>query len=263
VDTVHLMPGLRAELLDLLESLHTAEWQRPTPCPGWSVHALACHLLGVELGNISVRRDGWKIMPTSDEDPDKWLNAFNQQWVDAAKRISPAVVINAISEAGERFDQYLSSLDLDATGNPVGWATGTSPAPVWLDVAREYMERLVHQAQLREALSRPPLGPNFLGPAVATAVHALPGALGRLTRPAGTSVMFTAEGEGGATWAVVRGATGWELNSGSCEAPACEVRTTLEGALRLFVRDPAAPALAWKGDPELARAVERTKAVLG
>ena len=32
----------------------------PTPCPGWSVHDLAAHILGDEVGQLSMGRDGFQ-----------------------------------------------------------------------------------------------------------------------------------------------------------------------------------------------------------
>ena len=263
VDAVPLLPALRSELMALLGALETSDWQAPTSCPGWSVHAVACHLLGGEAANVSARRDDWKIIPKPGEDADKWLDTFNEEWVEAAKRLSPAVVVDLLSLAGRRFEEYVATLDMDAVGGPVGWATGTGPAPAWLDVAREYMERFVHQYQIREAVGKPALGPYFIAPALATAVHCLPKALSGLDRPPGTSVLFVAEGDGGGAWNVLRTADRWELATTSPAAPACEVRTSVDGALKLFVRDANVPALNWRGDRELASAVERAKAVLG
>jgi len=234
VDTRPLFPRLRAELAVLLAGLYGGDWALPTACPGWSVHAVAAHLLGVELGNVSVRRDSWALGPGEGEDLDVWLNAFNEQWVDAARRISPALLVELIDLAGLRFEECLPALDLDAMGGPVPWATGSDPAPVWLDVAREYMERYVHQQQIRDATRRPRLGPAFT------------------------------EGEGGGTWHVVRTTTGWELDAPALDEPAaCRVRTTVDGALKLYVRDPSAPPLTWQGDQELAEALAGVKAVLG
>jgi hypothetical protein len=48
VDARPLLPGLRAELTGLLAGLSGADWERPTACPGWPVHGVAAHLLGVE-----------------------------------------------------------------------------------------------------------------------------------------------------------------------------------------------------------------------
>ena len=54
VDAGPLVPRLRSELAALLTSLTDGDWAQPTSCPGWSVHDIAAHLLGVELGNVSV-----------------------------------------------------------------------------------------------------------------------------------------------------------------------------------------------------------------
>ena len=225
---------------------------------------MAAHLFGVEVGNVAVRRDRWGLGPGAGEDLDSWLNGFNQQWVEAARRISPALMVELIDIAGLRFEEHLATLDLDAIGGPVPWATGSDPAPVWLDVAREYMERYVHQQQIREATGHPPLGAAFTGPVLITAAHALPRALSRVTRPAGTVVTFTASGEGGGSWHVVRGEAGWALDPGRVAGPAaCHARTTVDGALKLYARDPSAPPLTWEGDSELADALSGVKAVLG
>jgi hypothetical protein len=85
-----------------------------------------------------------------------------------------------------------------------------------------------------------------------------------VTRPVGTVVTFTAEGGGGGTWHVVRAAAGWELDPARPAGPAaCQARTTVDGALKLYARDPSAPPLTWHGDHELASALAGVKAVLG
>jgi hypothetical protein len=126
------------------------------------------------------------------------------------------------------------------------------------------MERYVHQQQIREATGRPSLGAGYTSPVLTTAAHALPRALDLVTRPAGTVVTFIAEGEGGGSWHVVRAAGGWELVPSPPGHPAaCHARTSVEGALKLYARDPSAPPLSWQGDPELADALAGVKAVLG
>jgi uncharacterized protein (TIGR03083 family) len=56
-----MMPSLRGELAALLAGLTPGDWARPTACPGWSVHDVAGHLLGVEVGNE--RWTGWGGRP--------------------------------------------------------------------------------------------------------------------------------------------------------------------------------------------------------
>lgn len=261
VDVTGLLPGLRAELVALLGSLSAAEWSLATACPGWSVHDVAAHLLGVDVGNVSLRRDRWAEGPGPGESLDAWLDAFNQRWVEAARRISPPLLTELIDVAGRRFEEHIATLDPQAPGGPVEWASGSAPAPVWLDIAREYMERFVHQSQIRRACGRPPLARAFAEPVLRTAIHCLPLALAAANRPEGTAVAFIADDD---TWYLTRAGDGWNLGrSAPAGPPACEVRTTLDGAILLFTRDPAAPALEWRGDGELAGAVSRAKAILG
>jgi uncharacterized protein (TIGR03083 family) len=248
----------------LLENLSAEEWDNATSCPAWSVHGVASHLLGVEVGNVSIRRDHWGLEPGPNDDPDVWLDGFNQQWVDAARRISPALLVELIDIAGRHFEEHVATLDLDAIGGPVEWATGGQPAPVWLDVAREYMERYVHQYQIRAACGRPQLAARLSTPVVQTAVHALPLTLARVSRPPGTVVTFSVAGDQDFTWHVISTPSGWELGPPvPGETAACEVRATIDGAIRSFIRDPDAPAFTWRGDHELAEAVSHAKAIIG
>ena len=57
VIVAHLFPELLKKLLEVLTSLGPDEWKKPTPCPAWSVHDLALHLLGVDVGELSRGRD--------------------------------------------------------------------------------------------------------------------------------------------------------------------------------------------------------------
>lgn len=263
VETRHLFTPLLEDLCSLLGDLSPDDWSRPTACPGWSVHGVASHLLGVEIGNVSVRRDRWSLEPGPGEALDPWLNAFNNQWVEACQRVSPSILIALMGFAGAEFNRYVGSLDLDTLGGPVLWA-GDDPAPVWLDVAREFMERVTHQMQIRWATSRPSLGDKFLAPVLVTAIHALPVALGAFRRPAGTTVAFTVGGDAGGKWYAVSDGHRWTLDSAPSDPVKCDVRMdSVADALKLFVRDGSAPHLTGSGEPDLIAAVGRMKSVLG
>jgi Mycothiol maleylpyruvate isomerase N-terminal domain len=140
VDTVDLLPDVRAGLVALLRDLDPADWDRDTACPGWTVADVARHLLGVELGNVSRRRDGHRVDPPPGADLPSWLDGLNEGWVRAARLLSARVIADLLDVAGAWFEAHAAGLDLDAAGPPVWWV-GPEPAPVWLDVAREYTER--------------------------------------------------------------------------------------------------------------------------
>ena len=113
------------------------------------------------------------------------------------------------------------------------------------------------------ACGRSQLSGEFAAPVVHTAVHALRRALAGISRPAGTVVSFTVDGVHGSAWHLTATPDGWQLGRSAPSEAACEVRTTVDAAIRTFVRDPAAPPFTWRGDRELAGAVSGAKAVLG
>jgi hypothetical protein len=85
-----------------------------------------------------------------------FINRQNEAWVEATRRLSPRVLIDLLRLTGEQTQAFWESRDLSAIGDPVSWA-GPDPAPVWLDIAREYTERWHHQQQIRDAVAAPGL----------------------------------------------------------------------------------------------------------
>jgi uncharacterized protein (TIGR03083 family) len=262
VDAAPLLPEVRAGLVALLRDLDAPDWPRPTACPGWTVAGVATHLLGVELGNVSRRRDGHRIDPPPGADLPTWLDALNESWVVGARLLSPRVLADLLDLAGGWFEVYVAGLDLDAVDAPVWWA-GPDPAPVWLDVAREYTERWVHQQQIRDATGRPGLdGPRHAGPVIATFVHALPRSLAGVDAPLGTTVDLDVTGESGGTWHVTAVPDGrWDLQAGPSPEPACRLTGPVRDAWRLYADYPDV-ALTATGDPDLAAAALGGRAII-
>src|SRR5438105_15324329 len=90
VRVLDLFAAERAALLDLLSGLTDEEWERPTVCADWSVKDVALHILGGDLANLSRRRDEFEgFSPEQGENLISFLNRFNEQWVDVARRFSP------------------------------------------------------------------------------------------------------------------------------------------------------------------------------
>ena len=131
---------LRAHLLSLLAELSADDWDRPTAAPLWSVKDIAAHLLGDDIGTLSRCRDGFRPAGKpihGHEDLVKLVNGLNDQWVRAARRMSPRVLCELLAYTGPQIEAYFASLDPFAMSGPVTWA-GPEPAPVWFDVAREF-----------------------------------------------------------------------------------------------------------------------------
>lgn len=267
IDVRGLFQPDRDALLELLAVFASHEWSLPTVCSGWDVRDVALHVLGGDLGNIARRRDGFRrLEPRPGERLGAFLERINQEWVEAARRFSPQLTIELLGTTGPLLFTFFESLDPSALGGPVSWA-GPEPAPIWLDLAREYMERWVHQQHIRDAVGRRgQREPRFSAPVVAASMHSLPMALAGHDSGAGMAVAVRIEGDAGGEWSVVKDAERWRLFEGAADDP----RTTLTIAaddwwrvvtLGLTVEE------AWKrarveGDPALAKAFLSAVAII-
>jgi hypothetical protein len=191
-----------------------------------------------------------------------WLGEFNEQWVLAARRLSPRVIADLLDLSGIWFEDHVSALRSENMGPSVLWA-GPSPAPVWMDIAREYTERWVHQQQIREVVGEEGLlEPVYVAPVIGTFVHALPVALDRVEAPEGTVVGFVVEGDAGGTWHLVRKQDEWDLQLGEHREARTKITTTVDNAWRLFTRHPAARPPTAAGDERITDAMASAVAII-
>ncbi|HET9494063.1 MAG TPA: maleylpyruvate isomerase family mycothiol-dependent enzyme [Chloroflexia bacterium] len=257
----------RAVLISLLSGLSAEEWERPTACAGWSVKDVALHILGGDLGNISRRRDGFAgTSPAPGEDLVTFLNRFNEDWVAVTRRLSTRLVVDLLKFSGPPLFDYLRSLDQIAVGGGVGWA-GLDRAPVWLDVAREYTERWLHQQHIRDAVGKPGLTERrFMGPVLAAFAFALPVAFLPAVQPPGTTVHMRITGEAGGDWSLVRNRESWVLYEGAAAHARARVEMDQSLAWRLLTKgiseEDAAPIIRFEGDRELGGHVLRAVAII-
>ena len=273
IDAVPLFPGERNALLELLAGLTAEEWAKPTVCPGWSVKDIAQHLLADDAGRLSWGRDGY-VNPAFAEglDVGQWeglraaIDRQNDLWVRATRRISPRLLVELLEFTSEPTAAYLARLDPTGLGMAVDWA-GPDPAPVWLDIAREYTERWVHQQQIRDAVGKPGLTEReWLHPVLDTFVRALPHALRELRLPDRARVALEILGEAGGTWVAERAGDGWSLGRGASDGSAATVTMDQETAWRLFTKglapEEAAERAAIGGDAAAACRVLRMVTII-
>jgi uncharacterized protein (TIGR03083 family) len=196
-----LFAPLNDELVSLLRGLAPEEWNGPTAAGTWTVKDVAAHLLDTALRRLALQRDAH--VPGGAFDP----NATNREWIDAARRLSPRILIELLDRYGAEAASYLGSLDPFAIATwPVTWA-GDRESPVWFDVARELTERWHHQQQIRDATARPPLyHALYFAPVIDTFVRVLPHAYRAADAPDGMTVVLRVTGEGEGAWSLVRAA---------------------------------------------------------
>jgi uncharacterized protein (TIGR03083 family) len=252
-----LFPEIHEKLIALLKNLSANDWQKPTVCTNWSVKDVALHLLGVDVGNLSRRRDG----NVSNASVNSWgelvtfVNDWNQSWVSAADRMSPHLLIDLLVLVGSQMCEYFQELDPYSMGDAVVWA-GPEPAPVWLDLAREYTERWHHQQHIRDAVRIPDLKqPKYFSPVLESFAWALPRTYYETIADENTSVTLTITGQAGGRWSVLRNNMTWKLYSGAPSESIAEVIIDQDIAWRLFTRgisqNAAREQIIFKGDQAL------------
>jgi uncharacterized protein (TIGR03083 family) len=276
--TLDLFPEMQAQLLHLLSTLTPGEWAAPTACDDWSVKDIAAHMVADDLGVVSRGRDRHSGADWFDASSHQSLVASidrqNDEWVRAMRRLSPQLICELLWMSGEQLFEHFCALDPHATGGPVSWA-GPDPAPVWLDIAREYTEGWAHQQQIRDAVaavrddgSATALRDRrFFAPVLDAYARALPHTFRDTDAPDGTHVRLVIDGEAGGAWSLVRDGGAWGLWSGVDAAPAASVTMDQDVAWRLFTRGmtPAAARerASLEGDAALAARVLETVAILG
>jgi uncharacterized protein (TIGR03083 family) len=239
IETAHLFRVLGKELTTLLRSLSSEHWSRATSAPQWDAKDVAAHMLDGDLRRLSSQRDRHVPLPlrpiASQADLVAFLNQLNRSWVEAARRLSANVLIEALELSTGRVADLMESADPLMTGTfPVAWA-GESTSSMWLDIAREYTERWHHQDQIREAVGAPALSDtHWLRPVLEASLLSLPHAFREVEAAEGTAISIRVEGESGGHWTLLKHDC-WQLTRGSHPAPAASFVSSDLVACRLLL----------------------------
>ena len=241
LDTAPLFAGLGEELVALLRSLAPDQWALPTICPGWQVRDVAAHLLDSGLRRVSVDRDGHLAPPPAEpiasyRDLVRFLDRLNAEWVVAARRLSPRLLVELLHHLERRLPEVLGALDPNARARfAVSWA-GEEESAVWFDVARELTERWHHQQQIRLAVGAPALDdPRWSRPVLETLLRALPHRYLALVANAETAVVVRVAGREEYVYTLLREAEAWRLWRGGASSPEATIALEEETAWRLLM----------------------------
>jgi len=240
IQTVELFPPLSRELLIVLNGLNKNDWARPTACSQWSVKDVAAHLLGGSLGRLSDRDEQPPQAMKNDlsfKELVRLIDQENEAWVQAARRISPSLLSEFMDITDMALDMYFKTLAMEGPARtPVSWA-GEIESSNWMDIAREYTEKWLHQQHIREAVGRPLLtSRKWLFPVLDTFMRALPYTYRNTEAPEGTSMAVHIEGEAGGDWCLICQEGRWQLYSGSEPNSSTRVVMDQNLAWRLFTK---------------------------
>lgn len=242
LNLVELLPPLSAELIALLRSVRRPQWLEQTICTGWAVRDVTAHLLDTALRDLSIKRD--RMAPRLPDAPitnaaelAAHVNRLNAEWVVAARRISPNLLVDMLELVEKQMYTFYKSLPPEGVAVlSLPWS-GAKSIPVWLDVARIYVERWTHQQHIRMALGAPLLVERrWLFPVFDTLVRALPDIYQIVREPQNTTLTLRITGEAGGEWSLVKRASGWRLYSGAADAPQALLEIEQDMAWRLMTR---------------------------
>jgi uncharacterized protein (TIGR03083 family) len=215
----HLFPLLDVELMRLLKSLSPEDWNKPTLAKLWTVKDIVAHLLDGNIRTLSSQRDRYFGVESVENLGSykalvEWLNKRNHEWVHAAKRISPQLLIFLLEATNDDVNKYYASLPpFEEAIFSVAWA-GEETSRNWMHVAREYTERWHHQQQIRDAVGASEVGimtRELFFPLIATFLLGLPHTYRHTDAPEGSTLHITISGECGGTWHLEKRETAWYL----------------------------------------------------
>lgn len=257
-----LFAPLNEELTRLLRGLTPDDWDARA-VGTWTVKDVAAHLLDSTLKRLSAHRDRYSPPFSGASDFLAIINEMNAQWVSAARRISPHILIELLDQYGAEMAQHMISLDPHANAQwPVSWA-GDESSPNWFDTARELTEKWHHQQQIRDATRRPPLYElRFFKPVMDTFMRGLPYAYRNATAAEGTTIALDVRDV--TSCSLTRAGGGWSLERDG--AAGTSIRMTGDTAWRLFTkglaRDEARRRSEVTGDAALAEPLFSMVAVI-
>lgn len=179
IETLHLFEDLNQELIYFLADLTPAEWLTASPVSGRTVKDLASHIIDGSMRRISMQRDhhfdSEGTNPKNLDELIQHIQAINQQWIVATRRLSPRILIDMLKKYEQEVYQLYCMLKMeDDAIFSVAWAH-QDVSPNWFDVARDYTEKWHHQMQMRMAVGKPLLmSERFVLPVYETFLSALP-----------------------------------------------------------------------------------------
>lgn len=237
-----LFPKLDSKLIELLTSLSQDDWQNPTVCADWCVKDIAAHLLDTSFRRLSMQRDGYFGEKPKGVNSYKelvaFLNRLNADWVRAARRISPQILISLLEQTGREVYDLLKTLDPHEKALfSVAWA-GEEVSENWFDIAREYTERWHHQQQIRLAANKQGIMERELYfPVLDAFMRALPHTYKDIEADEKTLLKFQITGESGGVWFLFMENGKWNLGMEDVEiSTASEVVIPQEIAWRVFTK---------------------------
>ena len=154
----------------------------------------------------------------------------------------PRLIVDLLDLTGRWTAAFYREVDPDALGEPVGLFAAKDASPYWQIAAREYLERWIHQHQIRRATKKPNLGHAFLTPAAEVVAHMIAAHGRALELPDDSTVVFEIGSVG--AWTIRIGARTSEVFRGAAASPLVTLLADDDLATRVLSRGLTVPEVA-------------------
>ncbi|MEY4929795.1 MAG: hypothetical protein RI909_519 [Bacteroidota bacterium] len=240
IQTLHLFLPLDQKLIELLKSLSSEDWKKPTVAKLWTVKDVAAHLLDGNIRVLALAQHYQGDPPSginSYHDLVEYLNHLNADWVKAMKRVSPITLIELLETTQQAVIDHYHSLDLWAPARfAVSWA-GEEESQNWFHIAREYTERWHHQQQIRDAVGKEGIMErNFFYPLIQTFMMALPYTYRNTEAPDGSVISVKVTGSAGGEWRLISQNKTWKFATNLDDSPDAIIEMNPDTAWKLFTK---------------------------
>ena len=138
-------------LLALGEQIDDDEWERPTPCPGWSVAAQFAHMIGTE--SMLLGRPNPEVDPGKPDHVRNDIGGFNEVWVAALAERSRKEVLDEFAEVTSARRAALESMSEEDFAAPSWTPVGKADYRRFMQI--RVFDCWVHEQDIRDGVDRP------------------------------------------------------------------------------------------------------------
>lgn len=181
LDKPEILDGLFAswDAVDAVATGLTDElWQAPTPLPGWSVHDVVAHLVGVESMLQGAETPEADIDVSTRKHVRNDIGVLNERWVRKLRGLSHAELLDEFRKVTAGRRRALAEMS-DDEWNAVT-ATPAGPDSYGRFMRVRIFDCWMHEQDIRDAVHRPATDAELAGPAARLALDEMATAMGRV-----------------------------------------------------------------------------------
>lgn len=254
--------GVWADIDTLLGDLQEDQWQAPTPLPGWNVHDVVAHLIGVESMLQGADTPDAEIDVSTLKHVRNDVGVMNERWVRKLRGLSTADLLDKFRDTTAQRRKALSSLSVhdwnDLTATPAG------PDSYGRFMRVRTFDNWMHEHDIRDAIGEPGVLSELVGPAAELALDEMAASMGFVVAklggaPDGSRVSIELTGPLGRTINVAVQGRGQLVDDFGDEDPTSTIRldgllfTRLAGGRTTLAQHP--DAVTYGGDEVVGRRV--------